>query len=67
MVCKVGLGGAFPGMRIINAGTVGQTALEGPDTKMEELKPTIEIWTKYRLPWLKPLDGLKQFEGWPES
>lgn len=39
--------------------------LDGKDDLASECKPTAELWTKYRVPWLKPIDGCDQLEGFP--
>ena len=32
---------------------------------MQDCKPSLEIYTKERLEWLKPIEGCMQFEGMP--
>ncbi|KAK5074614.1 hypothetical protein LTR70_010120 [Exophiala xenobiotica] len=50
----------FPGVKIVFAGT-----LDGKDDIATEGKPGGELWVKYRVPWLKPLEGCQQFEEFP--
>lgn len=48
----------FPGLSITRIGTVDDFNLH--ETK---LKPRLEQFTKDRVSWLRPLEGVKQFEG----
>ena len=50
----------FPGVAFVFAGT-----LDGKNSIAEEGKPSIEMWTKYRVPWLAPLNGCAQFDEFP--
>lgn len=50
----------FPGAVIVFAGT-----LDGDESIETEGKPTGELWTKYRVPWLSALEGCAQFEEFP--
>jgi hypothetical protein len=52
------VGAAFPGMSILRIGTVDDFTLH--ETK---LRPQREQYTKNRVGWLSPVEGMKQFEG----
>jgi hypothetical protein len=45
---------AFKGMAVVQVGT-----LDDPDAAAR-VKPTMEFWTKYRVPWLSNLEGTAQ-------
>lgn len=45
---------AFKGMAVVQVGT-----LDDPDV-VAQVKPTMEFWTKYRVPWLSNLEGTAQ-------
>lgn len=52
----------FDGFKIVLAGT-----LNSVDSLATEGKPDAELWVKYRVPWLAPLPGCQQFEGFPPA
>lgn len=45
---------AFTGMAVVQAGTVDHPNL------LQEAKPIVELFTKYRAPWIPTLDGVAQ-------
>lgn len=49
---------AFPGLNFLRIGTVDDLNLH--ETK---LRPKVEQYTKDRVNWLHPIDGVKQCEG----
>lgn len=55
-------GDGFAGMKIVLGGT-----LDGNDGIAKEGRPDAELWVKYRVPWLSPLDGCQQFEEFPPA
>ena len=57
-MCKTADDDRFRGMHIVMAGTLDTE--EGQDSKVTA--PQAELWTKYRLDWVKPLD-VKQCVG----
>ncbi|KAL8829104.1 MAG: hypothetical protein Q9191_002207 [Dirinaria sp. TL-2023a] len=52
------VGSAYPGKSILRIGTVDDFHLH--ETK---LRPRVEQFTKDRVAWLAPVEGVKQFEG----
>lgn len=52
----------FAGFKIVLGGT-----LNSVDSLATEGKPDSELWVKYRVPWLAPLEGCAQFEGFPPA
>ncbi|KAK0287295.1 hypothetical protein LTR35_002790 [Friedmanniomyces endolithicus] len=57
-MCKTADDDRFRGMHIVMAGTLDTE--EGQESKVTA--PQAELWTKYRLDWVKPLD-VKQCVG----
>lgn len=66
MVC---LGSSLYGGAVAESGQVERVAMRAgvfDDLKdMQDCKPSLEIYTKQRLEWLKPIEGCMQFEGMP--
>ncbi|KAK3637389.1 hypothetical protein LTR56_008719 [Elasticomyces elasticus] len=55
-ICKTVDDDRFRGCHIVMAGTL--------DAENDHVaKPEMELWTKYRLDWVKPLDGVRQCVG----
>ncbi|KAG9227938.1 Mss4-like protein [Amylocarpus encephaloides] len=52
------VGATFPGLSILRIGTVDDFRLH--ETK---LRPRVEQFTKDRVDWLRPIEGVKYFEG----
>ena len=49
----------LPGKKVLKAGVFGDPEV------LEAGKPAMEIWTKNRVPWVRPIEGARQFEEWP--
>lgn len=50
----------FPGTKIVFSGT-----LDGKENIETEGKPQMELWVKYRVPWLSEIEGCMQFDEFP--
>lgn len=55
-------GDEFKGTMIVFASTLDDMPKSG-----EWLKPEAEVWTKYRVPWLQPVEGAGQAEMFPAA
>ena len=53
----------FRGLAMVFAGTLDKEIL-GDD--MGSVKPDMEIWTTLRAGWVPEIEGVKQWEGFPE-
>ncbi|KAH0378639.1 DUF636 domain protein, partial [Aureobasidium melanogenum] len=62
-------GSSLYGGAVAESGQVERVAMRAgvfDDLKgMQDCKPSLEIYTKQRLEWLKPIDGCMQFDGMP--
>lgn len=66
---NVCIGSSLYGGAVAESGQVERVAMRAgvfDDLKdKQECKPSLEIYTKERLEWLKPVEGCMQFEGMP--
>lgn len=62
-VYKETTGDAFKGFVIIFAGTLD----EGDGLELGDVKPTAELWCKYRVGWVTEMEGAMQCEEFPEG
>lgn len=63
------LGSSLYGGAVAESGQVERIAMRAGVfdglNDMQDCKPSLEIYTKQRLEWLKPIDGCMQFDGMP--
>jgi hypothetical protein len=62
LLCKEPQGEANQGATIVFAGTLDEADGNAQALVLETMKPQAELWIKYRVSWVNPIEGAAQFQ-----